>query len=72
MVTKVCKSSISTSLIDVLEPQKNQWLSELAPDKTDLPIGVRVIRHQGSEVDHLERNERLRKAKRKLLDWNES
>lgn len=58
-----------TSLYDILVPPFNPWLRDLAPGKTCLPAGVRVVRHAGSDEDTFDRNERLRTARRKLHDF---
>lgn len=39
-----------TSLIDILEPPANRWLTELSKRRSDLPPGVRVVRF-GEEDD---------------------
>ncbi len=37
------------SLIDVLTPPANRWLREISKRKSDLPVGVRVVRFGGAE-----------------------
>lgn len=59
----------STSLIEILIPPGNPWLRHFVPGKTEMPKGVRVVRHAGSDEDTFDRNESLRRAKRKLHDF---
>jgi hypothetical protein len=54
------------SLFDILVPPGNPWLCRFLPGKTDLPKGVRVVRHCGGDDDTFDRNERLRASRRKL------
>jgi hypothetical protein len=61
--------SISTSLIEILDPPGNPWLRQFVPGKTEMPKGVRIVRHAGSNEDTFDRNERLHIARRKLHDW---
>jgi hypothetical protein len=61
--------SISTSLIEILDPPGNPWLRQFVPGKTEKSKGVRIVRHAGSDEDTFDRNERLRAAKRKLHDF---
>lgn len=60
---------IGISLIDVLIPPANPWLCQLIHGKTELPVGVRVFRHDGNDKDAFERNERLWVARRKLHEF---
>ncbi len=64
--------STGISLMEILDPPGNPWLRDLTKCKTALPAGIRLLRHAGGEDDTFERNERLRKAKRKLHDFAES
>jgi hypothetical protein len=61
--------SIGLSLMDILDPPGNTWLRELGKGKAPLPGGVRLVRHVCGEEDTLDRNERLRLARRKLHDF---
>lgn len=65
------KEPLARSLLEILAPPQNPWLKQFVPGITHLPTGVRIIRHAGTEDDQIERNERLRIAKRKLHHWNE-
>ncbi len=60
---------LTTSLLDILIPPRNLWLSQFVPGKTELPRGIRVIRHASVDEDRFDRNESLRIARRKLQDW---
>jgi len=41
----------STSLVDILQPPRNNWLRQLARRKSNLPAGVRVVRFSDHEDD---------------------
>ena len=43
-----------TSLLDVLSPQANRWLHEMARKGSQLPDGVRVVRFGEDDDDGLE------------------
>lgn len=45
------------SLLDVLMPPVNQWLSEISRRKTKLPAGVRVVRFGDGDDDSFELQE---------------
>lgn len=45
------KSSISMSLIDVLEPPMNLWLRKLGRRSAELPVGVRIVRFSEADDD---------------------
>ena len=60
---------LTTSLLDILIPPRNPWLNQFVPGKTELPRGIRVIRHASVDEDRFDRNESLRIARRKLHDW---
>lgn len=60
---------LTTSLLDILISPRNPWLSQFVPGKTELPGGIRVIRHANVEDDRFDRNERLNIARRKWHDW---
>jgi hypothetical protein len=47
----------SMSLVDILEPPRNNWLRQLARKKKDLPAGVRVVRFSNVEDDDLDNPE---------------
>lgn len=68
-LTGLAMTALTTSLLDVLIPPRNLWLSQFVPGKTALPKGIRVIRHAGEDEDRFDRNERLHIARRKLHDW---
>lgn len=44
-------------LIDVLSPPMNRWLSEISRRRTNLPVGVRVIRFGDESDDGLDKPE---------------
>jgi len=67
--TGAAMTALTTSLLDILIPPRNSWLSQFVPGKTELPRGIRVIRHASPDEDRFERNERLSMARRKLHDW---
>ncbi len=60
---------LTTSLLDIIIPPRNRWLNQFVPGKTELPRGIRVIRHASVDEDRFDRNESLRIARRKLQDW---
>jgi hypothetical protein len=68
-LTGAVMTFLTTSLLDILVPPRNPWLSQFVPGKTELPRGIRVIRHAGVDEDRFDRNERLHTARRKLHDW---
>lgn len=68
-LTRSAMITIPTSLLDILLPPHNPWLSQFKPGKTELPKGIRIIRHAGEDEDRFDRNERLHLARRKLHDW---
>jgi hypothetical protein len=39
------------SLVDILSPPRNKWLRQLARRKSDLPVGVRVVRFSNNVDD---------------------
>jgi len=59
---------LTTSLLDIIIPPRNPWLNQFVPGKTELPRGIRVIRHASMDEDRFDRNESLRIARRKLHD----
>lgn len=44
-------SQRSMSLVDILNPPRNNWLRQLARRKSDLPAGVRVVRFSDYDDD---------------------
>lgn len=60
---------LTTSLLDILIPPRNPWLSQFVSGKTELPRGIRVIRHASVDEDRFDCNDGLRIARRKLQDW---
>lgn len=47
----------TVSLIDVLTPPGNRWLTDLSRRKTDLPAGVRIVRFSAGDDDLAENDE---------------
>ena len=69
LLTRSAMITPPTSLLDILLPPHNPWLNQLKPGKSELPKGIRIIRHAGEDEDRFDRNERLHLARRKLHDW---
>jgi hypothetical protein len=49
----------SMSLVDVLSPPRNNWLRQLARKKSNLPVGVRVVRFSNVDDDDLDSAEAI-------------
>lgn len=55
-------SSTSMSLVDILNPPRNNWLRQLARKKSNLPAGVRVVRFSDFDDDDLDAPESVAAA----------
>ena len=61
----------ATSLMDILDPPRNAWLCARATGGITIPRGIRILRHAQTDEDAVDRNERLRTARRKLHEFVE-
>ncbi|HZV53679.1 MAG TPA: hypothetical protein VFF82_01965 [Rhodocyclaceae bacterium] len=52
----------SMSLVDILTPPRNKWLTQLARRKSNLPAGVRVVRFSTLDDDDLDSPEAITPA----------